>query len=163
MAARPQLPRVTQMLPAAGLNVPAWVEERVVGVDWGGSCIGRGSFGKVFAGRCAISGRPMAVKRQSVPQHHMTEFADEIQCHKRLAAEPHPNCLGVSAWFWDKKACEAALIMPAGMGDLMGLLRSQSYCLQDDLVLTFTHQLAMAISHIHSLDIIHRDIKPANL
>jgi len=151
------------MLPAAGLNVPAWVKERVAGINWDGPCIGRGTFGKVFSGRCVISGKPLAVKRLFVPPHQQTIFADEVNCYRRLAAEPHANCLSVSAWFWDRTAGEAALIMPAGMGNLMGLLNSQAHCLQDDLVQTFANQLALAIRHIHLLEIIHRDIKPANL
>ena len=77
---RPQrlLPSETQVRPAAPLSVPTWLATRVRDIDLGGPCIGRGAFGKVFAGRCVTSGQPVAVKRQSVPAHHHVEFADAI-------------------------------------------------------------------------------------
>lgn len=150
------------MLPA-NLDGPTQVSRAVGGVNSGVSSVEPGSFGEVFGGKRDRSGRPAAANAQPRMSGRQTECVGELESCRRLAAEPHPNCQGNSQWFWDKTAGEETLIMPAGTVSLISMVRSKSHSLHDALVNSFTRQLALAVRHLHSLDIVHGDINPVNV
>ena len=160
-AAEPQLPPALQMLPA-NLDVPTRVSQCVDGVNLGVSSIEPGSFGKVCAGKRHRSGRPAAVNGPPFTSRSLIEWRSELESCRRLAAEPHRHCLGEWQWFLNKEGRDTP-VTQAGTTSLMTIARSKFQGLHNDLVLSFVRQLALAVRHLHMLDIIHGDIHPASV
>jgi serine/threonine protein kinase len=65
--------------------------------------------------------------------------------------------------FRDPAKQEAALVMEAGVFDLKGLLKTQSYCLAAPLASVLLQDITRGLSFIHECGIIHRDLKPCNV
>jgi serine/threonine protein kinase len=125
--------------------------------------IGSGSFGVAYAAK-STSGGPIVYKRFSVLKDESEQFEDELACHNALRARGgHPNVLMALKTFRDSVKQEAVLVMEAGVIDLQGLLKTQSYCLAAPLASMLLQDITQGLSFIHKCGIIHRDLKPCNV
>jgi serine/threonine protein kinase len=65
--------------------------------------------------------------------------------------------------FHDQTKQEAVIMMEAGIMDLQGLLRAQSYCAAAPLAIVLLQDVTRGLSYTHQCGIIHRDLKPSNV
>ena len=125
--------------------------------------IGSGSFGTAYAAKSAAGG-PIVYKRFSVLKEEFAQFEDELSCHKALRAKGgHPNVLLALKTFADPAKQEAVIAMEAGVMDLQGLLKTQSYCVAAPLASMLLQDITKGLSFVHTCGIIHRDLKPCNI
>ena len=125
--------------------------------------IGTGSFGTAYAAK-STAGGPIVYKRFNVLKDEQEQLEDELTCHSALRAKGgHPNVLMALKTFHDQAKQEAALVMEAGLMDLQGLLKAQSYCLAASLASMLLQDITRGLSFIHECGIIHRDLKPSNV
>ena len=54
-------------------------------------------------------------------------------------------------------------MMEAGVMDLQGLLRAQSYCVAAPLAVVLLQDVTRGLAYTHQCGIIHRDLKPCNV
>ncbi|KAJ4463215.1 hypothetical protein C8J55DRAFT_539124 [Lentinula edodes] len=115
-----------------------------------GALIGVGSFGKVYPGMDASTGRLMAVKQVELPngsapnlerkQSMLTALQHEIELLQNLQ---HDN-----------------IYVPGG--SVTALLRNYG-AFEETLVSNFPRQLSQGLNYLHERGIIHRNIKGANI
>ncbi|KAJ3920303.1 ste11-like protein [Lentinula edodes] len=124
-----------------------------------GALIGAGSFGKVYPGMDASTGRLMAVKQVELPngsapnlerkQSMLTALQHEIELLQNLQHDNIDDCLNIFLEY-----------VPGG--SVTALLRNYG-AFEETLVSNFPRQLSQGLNYLHERGIIHRDIKGANI
>lgn len=124
---------------------------------------GAGGFGTVIKGRDTVLERDIAVKFLN---SLATEFSPEEQERFRreariLAALSHPN---IPSIYDVEFGLDRFLIIFEFVegNNLKQLLEKEGPCRLVDVKIWFT-QIAGALEHAHSRDVVHRDVKPANI
>ena len=123
--------------------------------------LGEGTFGKVFAGVHAESGRPVALKcfKRSSESEVRDQFFQEALFLREVGS--HPNVVPLL----DVTSVGAglALVFPRGVGlnQLRGARDGRGMTKPE--VIVVSRQLFLGLAHVHSRDIFHGDIKPDNL
>eukprot|EP00471_Norrisiella_sphaerica_P004587 CAMPEP_0184487304 /NCGR_PEP_ID=MMETSP0113_2-20130426/9729_1 /TAXON_ID=91329 /ORGANISM="Norrisiella sphaerica, Strain BC52" /LENGTH=626 /DNA_ID=CAMNT_0026869561 /DNA_START=429 /DNA_END=2309 /DNA_ORIENTATION=- len=127
--------------------------------------LGRGSYGKVWAGVDRTTAQKVAIKR-------VGEVFEDVTHAKRLLREMrilrklrHPNIIqlrDVLPPFDARSADHFYLIFDYADTDLHKLIQSNQF-LTNGHIRILLYQLLLALKFIHSAGIIHRDIKPANI
>ncbi|KAJ3829033.1 ste11-like protein [Lentinula raphanica] len=133
-----------------------------------GALIGAGSFGKVYLGMDASTGRLMAVKQVELPtgsapnlerkQSMLTALEHEIELLQDLQ---HDNIVQYLYSTLEDDCLNIFLEYVPG-GSVTALLRNYG-AFEETLVSNFTRQISQGLSYLHERGIIHRDIKGANI
>ncbi|KAJ4469388.1 hypothetical protein C8J55DRAFT_564466 [Lentinula edodes] len=133
-----------------------------------GALIGAGSFGKVYLGMDASTGRLMAVKQVELPngsapnlerkQSMLTALEHEIELLQDLQ---HDNIVQYLYSTLEDDCLNIFLEYVPG-GSVTALLRNYG-AFEETLVSNFTRQISLGLSYLHERGIIHRDIKGANI
>ncbi|KAJ4463244.1 hypothetical protein C8J55DRAFT_594221 [Lentinula edodes] len=129
-----------------------------------GALIGVGSFGKVYPGMDASTGRLMAVKQVELPngsapnlerkQSMLTALQHEIELLQNLQ---HDNIVRT---FFLSHCMSPNIYVPGG--SVTALLRNYG-AFEETLVSNFPRQLSQGLNYLHERGIIHRNIKGANI
>mgnify|MGYP000095380667 CR=1 FL=1 len=125
--------------------------------------IGRGAYGTVFLcsdkarqnRQCILKEIPM---EQVTPEERSTAL-NEVQILKVLN---HPNIVRYIDSALESRALLIVMEYVTG-GTLYDYLQRQNSPLSEELVLNFFVQIAVALGHIHSKNVLHRDLKTQNL
>jgi len=133
-----------------------------------GALIGQGSFGKVYLGMDASTGRLMAVKQVELPtgsapnlerkQSMLTALEHEIELLQDLQHENIVQYLYSTA----EDDCLNIFLEYVPGGSVTALLRNYG-AFEETLVSNFTRQISQGLIYLHERGIIHRDIKGANI
>ncbi|KAJ3732201.1 Pkinase-domain-containing protein [Lentinula guzmanii] len=133
-----------------------------------GALIGAGSFGKVYLGMDASTGRLMAVKQVELPtgsapnlerkQSMLTALEHEIELLQDLQ---HENIVQYLYSTLEDDCLNIFLEYVPG-GSVTALLRNYG-AFEETLVSNFTRQISQGLIYLHERGIIHRDIKGANI
>ena len=139
--------------------------QRIGEVD-GGVVVGRGGFGKVFAGYDHLRQENVYIKRQST-RH--ASAARELACYNMLQAFPHPNILRMHG-MWNAKfqkkeylyiameACHTTLWKYIGVDNPD---RRDTFHVANppDMLLS----VVRAVGHLHGLGIVHGGVSLSNI
>ncbi|KAF5377058.1 hypothetical protein D9757_007745 [Collybiopsis confluens] len=133
-----------------------------------GALIGAGSFGKVYLGMDAATGRLMAVKQVELPtgsapnlerkQSMLAALEHEIELLQDLQ---HDNIVQYLYSSLEDDCLNIFLEYVPG-GSVTALLRNYG-AFEETLVSNFTRQICQGLGYLHERGIIHRDIKGANI
>jgi serine/threonine-protein kinase len=124
--------------------------------------LGQGAMGKVYLAEDPKLDRPVAIKVLA------TRLSDEeIRGRFRLearaiAALKHPNIVELYDYS-GKDAPDLYLVMEYVPGPSLYHLISQRGPMAEATALCVGHELALALEHAHSQQVVHRDLKPENV
>uniref|UniRef100_A0A914YP61 Aurora kinase n=1 Tax=Panagrolaimus superbus TaxID=310955 RepID=A0A914YP61_9BILA len=129
-----------------------------------GKPLGKGKFGSVYLARekesLIVVALKILFKSQLINAHVELQLVREIeiQCHLN-----HPNILKLYNYFVDDK--KVYLILEYCLnGELYKVLQNQKDSrFSEKQSAIYIFQVADALNHCHSKDVIHRDIKPENI
>jgi serine/threonine protein kinase len=124
------------------------------------SCLGLGSFGKVFKGLDNVMGRYVAVKEGiCATTTTARQLADELRLLNEL---DHANIVRV----FDGEAHELTAViimelMPGG--SVQAVIDKLAFRFHENVVRRYFRAALHGLAYLHAKNIIHRDIKPANM
>jgi len=128
--------------------------------------LGSGGMAWVYLAEDLRQGDQVAVKIL-YPQHSkdllfVQRFNREARLSMTLSQpSPHPNIVRILDYGADRDT--HYLVMEYVPGQDLGQLLAQQGPLPWQTALHLAHQVALALTHAHQLDIVHRDIKPSNI
>jgi eukaryotic-like serine/threonine-protein kinase len=122
--------------------------------------LGEGAFAQVYEGRHQHLDKSAAIKvlKTSLSENEEQNFQEEA---RKISNLDHPHIIRVEDFGVERHI--PYMIMQYAYN---GSLRQQyplGARLPQDLIVTYSKEIADALSYAHERDIIHRDIKPANL
>ena len=126
--------------------------------------LGEGRFGKVYLAREKQSKVAVVLKCVSKEAIFLHDLQHQIQRECELQSYVrHRNVVRCLAFFWDAERIILVLEHCEG-GDLFALLKQQpQHRLPESQAARYVKDIAAALAHLHSLNIIHRDVKPENI
>ncbi|KAI1125929.1 Pkinase-domain-containing protein [Nemania abortiva] len=133
-------------------------QELCLGLFEIGRTLGEGSFGRVCVARHRQSGYSCAIKSISKDALPRAAVMREIEIQRSLK---HPGIVELYAWFEDSSCIYIILEYAAG-GDLCDALRRETRFSEQHAAACIA-QVASALAHMHSKNIMHRDIKLENI
>ncbi|KAH7911373.1 kinase-like domain-containing protein [Hygrophoropsis aurantiaca] len=152
MTETPALPR-TSHRPKASYRLTDFIIQRTLGT---------GSFGRVHLVRSKHNLRFYAIKvlnKEKIVRTKQVEHTNNEQA--MLNAVQHPFIINLWGAFQDKSNLYMVMDFVPG-GELFTLLR-RSNRFPDPVAKFYSAEVALALNHLHSLDIIYRDLKPENI
>lgn len=125
--------------------------------------VGTGGMAIVYKAKCKLLNRFVAVKvlkeEFKTDEAFLEKFSKEAQSAAGLS---HPNIVNI--YDVGKEDDVPYIVMEYVPGDtLKAYISSQKGFLKNDQIANFSRQIALALEHAHSNQIIHRDIKPHNI
>ena len=141
-------------------------EDRLVGREVAGCTLirrlGAGALGVVYAADQVAMERRIAIKMLSSKAAGEPETVTRFQREAKLSAQlQHPNVVGVFDCGQERGVHFLLMELVEG-GTFANLIEEHGKLTWHD-TLAYGLQMAKALEHLHSHDIIHRDIKPANV
>ncbi|XP_066062071.1 serine/threonine-protein kinase pim-1-like [Chamaea fasciata] len=133
-----------------------------------GSLLGRGGFGRVFAGTRLSDGAPVAIKR--VPRNRVRHWGElpngtsaplEIVLLDRVSTG-FPGVVQLLEWLELPSEIVMVLECPQRCQDLQHFIRARWF-LSKEVAQELFHQVLEAVRHCTSCGVLHRDIKPWNI
>jgi len=131
-----------------------------------GDVLGKGGFGKVYAGVRRIDGLGVAVKH--VAKNKVTEWAVvsgrrvPMELKLLLAVQAVPNVIKLIDFFERSDSFIYVMERPARSKDLFDLI-TERRVLEEELARVFFRQVVETVLACHAKGVIHRDIKDENL
>ena len=127
--------------------------------------LGEGAFGKVLLAESIADGRLYAMKIME-KKGMRTSDRRQAQAERDILLamsrnNPHPFTTGLKFAFQSEKRLYLGMDFLPG-GTLKALIQKFG-CLPEAWVRFYCAELILAISHLHSLDVLYRDIKPHNV
>lgn len=145
------LPRVSR--PKASYRLSDFIIQRTLGT---------GSFGRVHLVRSKHNLRFYAIKVLNKEKIVRTKQVEHTNNEKMmLEAVQHPFIINLWGAFQDASNLFMVMDFVPG-GELFTLLR-RSNRFPDPVAKFYAAEVALALNHLHSLDIIYRDLKPENI
>lgn len=129
--------------------------------------VGEGEFGKVLMATRKEDKQLFAMKvlrKEHLILRGETMVAQAItekQILQEMAIQPHPFVVSLHYAF-QTDDCLYLLMDFVGGGDLFALIEARG-ALPEPAVQIYSAELALALEHVHSLNIIYRDLKPENI
>ncbi len=127
--------------------------------------LGRGAFGRVLLAEAKTDGKLYALKIVSKKNMRSSDKrqakAERDILHAMTLKSPHPFTSGLKFAFQSENNLYLGLDYIPG-GNLRELIKKFK-CLPESWVQVYAAQLVLAISHLHSLNVLYRDIKPHNV
>ncbi|XP_066062037.1 serine/threonine-protein kinase pim-1-like [Chamaea fasciata] len=133
-----------------------------------GSLLGRGGFGRVFAGTRLSDGTPVAIKR--VPRNRVRHWGElpndtsaplEIVLLDRVSTG-FPGVVQLLEWLELPSEIVMVLEHPERCQDLQHFIRARRF-LSEEVARELFRQELEAVRHCTSCGVLHRDIKPENI
>ncbi|XP_066062049.1 serine/threonine-protein kinase pim-1-like, partial [Chamaea fasciata] len=133
-----------------------------------GSLLGRGGFGRVFAGTRLSDGAPVAIKR--MPRNRVRLWGElpngtsaplEIVLLDRVSTG-FPGVVQLLEWLELPSEIVMVLERPERCQDLQHFIRAQRF-LSEEVARELFRQELEAVRHCTSCGVLHRDIKPENI
>ncbi|XP_066062046.1 serine/threonine-protein kinase pim-1-like, partial [Chamaea fasciata] len=133
-----------------------------------GSLLGRGGFGRVFAGTRLSDGAPVAIKR--VPRNRVRHWGElpnstsaplEIVLLDRVSTG-FPGVVQLLEWLELPSEIVMVLEHPERCQDLQHFIRARRF-LSEEVARELFRQVLEAMRHCTSCRVLHRDIKPENV
>ncbi|KAJ1435240.1 kinase-like domain-containing protein [Ochromonadaceae sp. CCMP2298] len=127
--------------------------------------LGRGAFGRVLLAESKADGKLFALK--IIPKKNMRSSdkrqakAERDILHSMAQKAPHPFTSGLKFAFQSENNLYLGMDFIPG-GNLRELIKRFKF-LPEDWVRFYAAELVLAISHLHSLNVLYRDIKPHNV
>ena len=126
------------------------------------SVLGRGGFGKVMQVRSKKTSRIFAMKILKKSELQRRKQVERTQTEmKILAAVKHPFVVQMHYAFQNEHKLFMVMDFVQG-GDFFTFLRKFRK-LPEDWCRVYTAEIAMALQHLHGLEIVYRDLKPENI
>lgn len=121
--------------------------------------IGKGSFSKIYRGKCKKTNKEIAIKKVSLSHSKKIKklLKREIECMKDL---DHPNIVKLIEVIEDSKYIYIILEY-CKVGDLSKFLNKRS--LKERIAKVFLRQIAQGLFYLRQHNIVHRDLKPHNI
>lgn len=124
--------------------------------------LGRGGFGKVMQVRHIPTGQMYAMKVLKKTELRRRRQVERTQTERTiLAAVRHPFIVCLYYAFQSPQKLYMVMDFVQG-GDFFTLMRKFKR-LPEDWVKVYIAEIAMALQHLHDMDIVYRDLKPENI
>jgi len=127
--------------------------------------LGRGAFGRVMLAEAKTDGKLYALKIISKTNMRSSDKrqakAERDILHAMALKSPHPFTSGLKFAFQSENNLYLGMDFIPG-GNLRELIKRMKF-LPEDWVRFYAAELVLAISHLHSLNVLYRDIKPHNV
>ncbi len=126
------------------------------------SQLGEGGMGEVWLARDIHLDREVAIKCLNPQLTADPQFAERFRAEARIQAKlTHTNIVGLYAFFED--GGNYFMVLEYARGITLRELINRTGPIPEKRALRIFEQLADALDHAHSADIIHRDVKPSNV
>ena len=127
------------------------------------TCLGVGGFGRVIEVRKQSSQQYYALKVQLKKDIVPFPWMLFLERDAMASAASFPFIVGLHYAFQTQTMVMMCLDL-AGGGDLHGIIRSEaSHSLTEGACMFYMAQIALALHHLHDMNIMHRDLKPDNV
>ena len=127
--------------------------------------LGRGAFGRVLLAESKIVGTRYAMKILNKKNMRSSDkkqaMAERDILHAMAYSDPHPFTTGLKFAFQSANNLYIGMDYYSG-GNLKQLIQRFGR-LPEDWVRIYSAELVLALSHLHSLNVVYRDIKPHNV
>eukprot|EP01035_Chromulina_nebulosa_P028811 gene28811-38093_t len=127
--------------------------------------LGRGAFGRVMLAEAKTDGKLYALKIISKSNMRTSDKrqakAERDILYAMALKSPHPFTSGLKFAFQSENNLYLGMDFIPG-GNLRELIKRMKF-LPEDWVRFYAAELVLAISHLHSLNVLYRDIKPHNV
>lgn len=127
--------------------------------------LGRGAFGRVLLAEAKIDGKLYALKIISKKNMRTSDKrqakAERDILYAMNCIAPHPFTASLKFAFQSENNLYLGMDYIPG-GNLRELIRFHGH-LKEDWVKFYSAELVLAISHLHSINVLYRDIKPHNV
>lgn len=127
--------------------------------------LGKGAFGRVLLAEAKTDGKKYAIKiisKKNMGQGDRRQaMAERDILHSMSHASPHPFTTGLKFAFQSENNLYLGMEYLSG-GNLKQLIQRFG-TLPENWVVFYAAELVLAISHLHSLQVLYRDIKPHNV
>ena len=126
------------------------------------SVVGRGTFAKVFLVHLPINGKYYALKSMRKDVIIDKNSLENVNLERLIMLQvDHPFIVAMHYVF--QRTCRIYFVMDyVDGGELFQYMRSQRH-FQPSHVAFYTAQIALALSYLHSNNIMYRDLKPENI
>jgi len=124
--------------------------------------LGRGGFGKVMQVRHKVDGEVYAMKILKKNELVKRRQVERTQTERTiLAAVKHPFIVCLHYAFQNQSKLYMVMDFVQG-GDFFTLMRKHRR-LPEEWVRIYIGEIAMALQHLHDMDVVYRDLKPENI
>ena len=120
--------------------------------------LGSGGFGVVYLAKDTWIDKEVAIK---VPHKQDLNFSEHLREPRLLAALDHPNIVSITTA--EKEASLFFIVMEYVEGKTLEDVIANEGALDENKVIEYSTQIAMAVSHAHHQGVIHRDLRPPNV
>ena len=121
---------------------------------------GQGTYGTTWIAQDSTTGQLVIVKSVSKQHTGKTDFKRELKYGKTVSS--HPNIITTHETAFETRSSYVMVQDYAPGGDLFDAIEPE-VGLPEETAKKFICQIAEAVDHIHSHNLVHRDIKPENI
>ncbi|KAA0146670.1 hypothetical protein FNF27_01493 [Cafeteria roenbergensis] len=124
--------------------------------------LGKGSFGKVFLVRLGVTGAIYAMKVLKKSEVVRRRQVEHTKAERRIMGGVDHSCI-VSLRFAFQSADKLYMVTDYCRGGELFFHLKKMRTFPEDMVRFYAAELVLALSHLHSVDVVYRDLKPENV